>query len=126
MTKRAFGELELAILQLFKSGSKMTVRDVHQALGGLDKYTTIMTVMNRLAEKNRLGRERIGLQYEYWILASHMKTPSLLEQLKQKLFGVKTSAMVSYLIETADDISEDDLLEMEKLIKQTKEKRKTK
>ena len=53
MTKRAFGELELAILQILKAGGRMSVKEVHQALGGHDKYTTIMTVMSRLAEKSR-------------------------------------------------------------------------
>lgn len=41
MGKRIFGELELAILNLFKKdGSTCTVRDVLQSLGRDDKYTT--------------------------------------------------------------------------------------
>ena len=125
MTKRAFGQLELDILNILKSGERMTVKEVHQRLGGTDKYNTIMTVMLRLAEKKELGRERMGLQYEYWILPSESRTaPSTLEQFKKKLFGVKTTAVVSYLIESANDISDEDLLEMENLIKAAKEKRK--
>lgn len=126
MTKRAFGELELAILQILKTGQKRTVKDVHHLLGGNDKYTTIMTVMNRLVEKKQLDRERIGLQYEYWILPSETNSISFIKQLKQKLFGVKTAEMVSYLIESASDVTDEDLTEIEKIIEAAKKKRKAK
>lgn len=124
MTKRAFGELELAILQFLKAGERMTVKEVHQRLGGHDKYTTIMTVMNRLAEKKQIARERMGLQYEYWVIDSSPKMPSFVQQFKQKILGIKTKAMVSYLIEGAEDLTDEDLSEMEKMIQDAKEKRK--
>ena len=113
MTKRAFGALESQILYLMKSGEKKTVKAVHQALGAEDNYNTVMTVMSRLAEKKQLARERVGLQYEYWITApSH----SFLDKIRQKFFGVKTSVLVSHLIESSEDLSDTDLIEMEKLI----------
>ncbi len=126
MSKRAFGELELAILNILKSGGRMTVKQVHKILGEENKYNTIMTVMHRLAEKKLLARERVGLQYEYWMISSAGKVPSFLQQLKQKICGTKTSVMVSYLIESADDITDEDLVEMEKLIEHAKEKRRKK
>ena len=79
-----------------------------------------MTVMVRLSQKGVLMRERIGLQYEYWLSDPTTKVPSFLEQIKKKFFGVKTSQMVSYLIESADDISAEDLVEMEKIIEKVK------
>lgn len=124
MTKRAFGELELAILQILRSGERKSVKEVQLQLGGQDKYTTVMTVMNRLAEKKQIARERAGMHYEYWILSSPAKTRSFLEQFKQKMLGYKTTAMVSYLIESADDITQEDLVEMEKMIEKAKEQRK--
>jgi predicted transcriptional regulator len=124
MTKRAFGELEFTILNILKPGNRMTVKEVWKILGESNKYNTIMTVMNRLAEKKVIARERIGLQYEYWVLPSQKKIPSFLEQFKQKFFGVKTSAMVSYLLESAEDISDEDLAEMEKMIEKAKKERK--
>jgi len=125
MPKRAFGDLELQILHILKTGGRMTVKDVHRALGGADNYNTIMTVMNRLAEKKQLTRQRMGLQYEYWI-RPQAHTPSLFEKFKQKLFGVKTSAMVSYLIESADDLTDEDVVEMEKTLQRAKAGRKKK
>ncbi len=123
--KRIFGELELAILSLFKSHEELTVKEVLKMLGEDDKYTTIMTVMSRLVEKKELKRERIGLQYRYSINASKKSAPSgLLERLKQKIFGGKSASMISYLIESGDDITEDELAEMEKLIQEMKRTRK--
>jgi predicted transcriptional regulator len=122
MAKRAFGELEAQILHILKSEKRTTVKEVHAALGGQDNYNTIMTVMNRLAEKKLIGRERVGLQYEYWILED-AKRFSIFEKFKQKLFGVKTAAMVSYLIESADDLTDQELDEMEKLLQKARKKK---
>ncbi len=123
MTKRAFGELESQILYILKSGERKTVKDVHKALGGEDNYNTVMTVMSRLAEKKQLGRERIGLQYDYWLLTPS-KPFSFLDKIKQKFSGVKTTALVSHLIETADDLSDEDLAEMEKIVQKIRDSRK--
>lgn len=123
MTKRAFGELESQILYILKSGERQTVKDVHQALGGTDNYNTVMTVMSRLAEKKQLLRERVGLQYEYWLIKAS-DSFSFLDKLKQKFSGVKTTALVSHLIESAEDISEDDLFEMEQVLQKIRAARK--
>jgi predicted transcriptional regulator len=123
MTKRAFGELESQILYILKSGERKTVKDVHQALGGQDNYNTVMTVMSRLAEKKLLSREKNGIQYEYWII-SPASSNSILDSLKRKFFNIKTSVLVSHLIETAEDLSEEDLLEMEKMLQKAKEAKK--
>lgn len=123
MTKRGFGELELAILQILKSGERMTVKDVHHLLGEKDKYTTIMTVMSRLTEKNVLARERMGSHYEYWLLsASKGKISSFIDQFKKKIFGIKTTELICHLIENAEDIP--DLKEMEMILEKVKAKRK--
>lgn len=122
MVKRNFGELEQEILHVLQADRRMTVKEVHQKLGG--KYTTVMTVMGRLAKKGVLERERMGLQHEYWLAKPVEKIPSFLEQIKKKVFGVKTSVMVNYLIESADDISDQDLVEMEKMIEKAKASRK--
>lgn len=116
--KRAFGELESQILILLKSGERRSVKEIHQALGGGDNYNTVMTVMSRLAEKKQLAREKVGLHYEYWSLAL---PGTILDKIKQKLFGAKTSALVSYLVESADDLTDQDLAEMEALIQKRRE-----
>jgi predicted transcriptional regulator len=123
MTKRAFGELENAILHILRDGKRMSVKEVQSLLKSGDKYNTIMTVMLRLAEKGALARERVGAHYEYWL--NENKKPSFLQQLKQKMFGIKTVEMVSYLIDKGEDITDEELNQMEKLIQQAKQKRKS-
>jgi BlaI family transcriptional regulator, penicillinase repressor len=68
------GPLEARVLETIWSTEKrpLTVREVHQGLGKDSKlaYTTIMTTMNRLFEKELLEREvksgKGGLYYVYW------------------------------------------------------------
>lgn len=125
MTKRIFGELELAILNVFqKNSSKYTVRDVLQALGREDKYTTIMTVMNRLVAKGELHREREGQSYRY-CLQTKKTRHSLFEKWRQKIFGGNSALMISYLIESGEDITDEELLHIEQLIDQAKRKGKS-
>jgi BlaI family transcriptional regulator, penicillinase repressor len=123
MAKRAFGELESQILYILKSGERQTVKDVHQSLGGKDNYNTVMTVMSRLAEKKQLSRERVGLQYEYWLSDPH-ESFSFLDKMKQKFSGMKTSVLVSHLIESAEDLSDHDLMEMEKMLQKMRGSKK--
>ncbi len=57
--RKVLGGLEAEIMeQVWRSGST-TVRDVHRAIGGRRDlaYTTVMTVVGRLAEKGLLRRE---------------------------------------------------------------------
>lgn len=122
MSKRAFGELELSILQCFKKHPRLTVKEVVQLLGAKDKYTTIMTVMNRLAEKKILLRERQGQQYIYFS-SEQKSSPTFLNQLKQKLFGGNSASMACYLIESGD-VSDVELEKIENLIKDMKKQRK--
>lgn len=120
--KRAFGELELSVLKIVKDQSSITVRGVLQLLGGDNRYTTIMTVMNRLVEKGELAREKKGRQYEYCVVEEKIQQSfSLLERLKEKIFGGQSLAMISYLLESSEDISDDHLAEIERTIKNARE-----
>lgn len=120
MTKRVFGELESQILCILKTNERQTVKDVHLALGGKDNYNTVMTVMSRLAEKKVLARDKVGLQYQYWIV-NDVSTNSILEKIKHKFLGIKTTTLVSHLIENADDLTDADLAEMEQMVHKMRE-----
>lgn len=125
MGKRIFGELELAILHIFqKDHSVRTVRDVLHALGREDKYTTIMTVMNRLVDKGELYREREGQSFHYF-LQSKKKRYSLFEKWRQKIFGGNAALMISYLLESGEGVSEEELIQIQQLIDQAKRKGKS-
>jgi predicted transcriptional regulator len=126
MGKRIFGELELSILRILKQNSSpLTVRDVLDALGREDKYTTVMTVMNRLVVKGELLRIRDGQSYRY---STQTQQPrfSLFEKWRQKIFGGKSALMISYLLESGQDITEEELTEIEKIISTAKTSAKRK
>jgi predicted transcriptional regulator len=68
--RKRLGPLEERVMAaLWKAGEPLTVREL---LGRLNRgrqeplaYTTVMTVMNRLAEKGALRRRRRGRGYSY-------------------------------------------------------------
>ncbi len=65
--EKLLGELELAIMRVVWSRASVTVRNVVEALGKKRAlaYTTVMTVMGRLADKGLLIAEKRGKTYEY-------------------------------------------------------------
>ena len=65
--EKLLGELELAIMQVAWRGDAVTVRDMVAALPRERPlaYTTIMTVMGRLADKGLLVAEKRGKTYHY-------------------------------------------------------------
>ncbi|GLZ55866.1 hypothetical protein Acsp07_54830 [Actinomycetospora sp. NBRC 106378] len=62
----ALGELERAVMaQLWSAEEPLTVRDVHDRLERELAYTTVMTVLGRLAKKGLVRQERDGKAYRY-------------------------------------------------------------
>src|SRR5204862_240932 len=60
------GELERAVMaQLWSAEGPLTVRDVHDRLERELAYTTVMTVLGRLAKKGLVRQERDGKAYRY-------------------------------------------------------------
>jgi predicted transcriptional regulator len=69
-TSRGRGDLEREVMaQLWAAGEPLTVRQVHETLGrgGSDQtaYTTVMTVLDRLAKKGVVVQERADRAYRY-------------------------------------------------------------
>lgn len=124
MAKKGFGELENTVLRILNGQGRMTVSQVHKKLGEQNSYNTIMTVMLRLCNKKILTREKVNSYYEYWLLTSYEKIPSFFKQLKQKVFGIKTSELMSYLIDATEDISDEEIVEMERLVAKAKESKR--
>lgn len=69
--RRPHGGLETAILDVLASANApMTTADVREALGESLAYTTVLTVLSRLAEKGQVGRERRGRAHVYSAVTS--------------------------------------------------------
>ncbi|MFF0345971.1 BlaI/MecI/CopY family transcriptional regulator [Kribbella sp. NPDC004875] len=63
---RARGDLEQQVFAaLAAGGGAMTTADVRDALGGELAYTTVMTVLARMASKGLATRRRVGRSYAY-------------------------------------------------------------
>jgi predicted transcriptional regulator len=64
--RRGWGELGRAIVELLNAaGGPMTPAQMREALGTDLAYTTVMTVMARLADRAVLVRQRAGRGYAY-------------------------------------------------------------
>ena len=65
--RKVLGDLEAEIMEVVWQHDRVLVRDVHRELvkRRAIAYTTVMTVMGRLAEKKILSREQQGNAYVY-------------------------------------------------------------
>lgn len=64
--RRAFGELEGEVLAaLWAAGRPLVPAEVQQAVGGELAYTTVMTILVRLADKGIIERDKVGRAYAY-------------------------------------------------------------
>jgi|tagenome__1003787_1003787.scaffolds.fasta_scaffold20966267_4 predicted transcriptional regulator len=96
------GELERAVLDRLWSagpGRWFTVREVHESLAtGRDiAYTTVMTVMDRLAKKGLVRQQREGRAYRYQAAASRgVLTAGLMREALEE-YGEPHDALVAFV-----------------------------
>ncbi len=121
------GELEADVMSVVWEKGKATVQDVKEALEPQRPlaYTTIMTVMSRLAEKGMLARQKEGRAYFYTPAASQDKVAgSLLQSLVHRLYDGATGKAIAQLLETDEDVDENELERLEQLIRLKREAKK--
>jgi predicted transcriptional regulator len=66
--RKILGDLETDVMEAIWARGRATVHDVHQRLDAADRelaYTTVMTVMSRLADKGLLEKRKEGAAYLY-------------------------------------------------------------
>ena len=97
----SLGELERSVMeQLWKSSTPQSVRDVHAAITQ-DRdlaYTTVMTVLDRLAKKALALRERDGRAYRY--AAAQSREQLVAEVMHTALVGAeadRSAALVEFI-----------------------------
>ncbi|MDP2211298.1 MAG: BlaI/MecI/CopY family transcriptional regulator [Candidatus Aquicultor sp.] len=99
------GELEADIMRVVWGMGGATVKDVFEELYP-DKhlaYTTIMTVMSRLANKNVLKQDRSGTAYMYTPNVSQEDMANaMITQVVEKVMGGKVAPVVSFLLNKGD------------------------
>lgn len=116
------GELEADIMSIVWKLGNASVKDVFEELYP-DKrlaYTTIMTVMSRLANKNVLKQDRSGTAYIYTPNVSQEEMAnSMIGHVVEKVLGGNVAPAVVYLLKR----SEIDVNEIERIKSMIQEKK---
>lgn len=112
-SRSRFGDLERAVMDVLwqaEDGRMLTVREVHGALAEQRDiaYTTVMTVMDRLAKKSMVEQEKDGRAYRYRARTTRGAMTAELMRDTLSDFGPESreSALVAFVEEaSADDIA---------------------
>lgn len=112
---RVLGELEAKILEVVWSRGRATVKDVTDALGPNTHIKTVMTVMNRMVEKECLRRERDGRAYYYEPVAD--RETFMAQVARRVVAGLMTDFRLPTLAHLIDDADPEQLAELEARIR---------
>lgn len=121
------GDLEAAVMNVIWERGEATVEQVRAALQPERQpaYTTVMTVMSRLATKGMLVREKLGRAYVYRAAAEQSEVAgSMLSGLVQRLYGGSPARAIAHLIDTEQEVDEDELERLENLIHERRRRRR--
>jgi BlaI family penicillinase repressor len=123
----SLGDLEADVMGVVWERGRASVQDVKDALepGRKLAYTTVMTVMSRLAEKGMLERQKEGRAYWYTPAASREKVAgSLLRSMVNQLYNGATGRAVAHLLNTDAKVDDAELERLEQLIRSKRGKRR--
>jgi len=121
------GDLEADVMSVVWEKGKASVHEVKEALEPARSlaYTTVMTVLFRLAEKGMLKRQKEGRAYYYVPATSHDKVAgSLLQTLVKRLYDGATGQAISQLLENDTNVDDAELERLEELIRSKREERR--
>ncbi|WP_152365282.1 BlaI/MecI/CopY family transcriptional regulator [Microlunatus speluncae] len=102
----ALGELERKVMErLWDAPDPQSVRDVHQTLSQDRElaYTTVMTVLDRLAKKGVVRRERDGRAYRYAPVQSREELVAELMHTALETGADRTAALVAFVGRVSDN-----------------------
>ncbi|MDZ4684589.1 MAG: BlaI/MecI/CopY family transcriptional regulator [Planctomycetaceae bacterium] len=112
---------ELEILKLLWESGPLTVREVLDHLnhiGPVRAYTSVMSLLNVMADKDLLDREPEGRAFRYRPKVERRSTLSgLIGDVWQRAFAGSTSALVAHLLEQTQPTPEE-LAEIRKALEQ--------
>ncbi len=117
-----FGELEAKLMEAVWALDKPNVKEVIDYLGGDLNYKTIMTVLNRLVDKNVLKREKFGRYFIYFPTISRDELlADVFDQMVRGMFGDEFRQIaVAQMIETAESLDPSLLDDISRLIEKRK------
>lgn len=102
---------ELELLKVLWERGPLTVREVLEALPQTESpraYTSVMSILNIMADKGLLEREPIGRAFRYRPAAEQQSTLSgLVGDVWRRAFGGSASSLVAHLLEEANPTPEE-------------------
>ena len=116
----SLGELETEIMNVLWERRSATVQDVVDALkpGRSLAYTTVMTVMTRLAQKGYLERRKDGRSFVYSPTTSRESVAeSALGAVVNRLYRGAAGKAIAHLLELEPGVGEEELARLEALIR---------
>ena len=118
------GALQRQVMKVMWRLERATVEDVRRALPARQRgaYTTIQTILNRLAERGLLRRDRSGNQIVYSPRIS--EADYLAGSLQHALAGASEEARRVALADLVGDLSPGELKEIRGLAAEVKRRRK--
>ena len=111
-------DLELEIMNVIWEKGEATVKEVQRELSKRRPlaYTTILTVLSRLAQKGVLEFRKVGKAHVFKAkMSKNVVARSRLSDLIDKLFGGSVSSMVAHLLETSD-LRKQELLDIKRIL----------
>lgn len=104
--KKVLGDLEAEIMEVIWAAEYISVRDVYEKLKLRRKiaYTTVMTVMARLAEKGLLKKKKDGNAFLYKAACSKDKfTQSTVKKIIEGLMEDFSAPAMAQFVDSFDD-----------------------
>lgn len=122
---KVLGELELAVMEVVWAQQPVTVRDVLETLNEERElaYTTVMTVMSRLAEKGLLVANKEGRAYRYRpaLTAEELEEQAVGRVVQSLVNDFGSDIAVSQFVETLSAVDPDQLARLAELARLAQE-----
>lgn len=123
--RKVFGDLEADIMKIVWKSEEVTVREVFEVLNLERKlaYTTVMTIMNRLFEKNLLKRESRGNAFVYTPTVSENEfATQVVSEVLDGLLEDFADPALSHIVERLSSKDTQKLQRLEQLIQERRTK----
>ena len=120
---RFFGPLEAKIMDILWNDIEMTIKDVQQVLERekSTNFNTVMTVMNRLVDKEILHKRMEGRSYLYNpVLSREEFLTTQSKEMTNELMDEFGSVVVSHMLDALEDVDDALVAKLEQKIKELK------
>lgn len=126
MSRLRISERELDVMQaLWALKREASVAEVHQAMNATTElaYTTVQTMLNRLASKGQVRRRLEGRAYLYLpVVKEPAAAKAALRSVVDRFFGGSAAELTAHLVDEV--MSEPELRRVEKLLDERKRGRR--